>query len=57
MLVQVIQVHDENQQLLVQLSTQGKLVIAEKSGHEIHWYQPELVIDAIREVVMQVRGK
>lgn len=54
-LAQVIQVHDENQQLLVQLSTRGKLIVAEESGHEIHWYQPELVIDAIREIVEQAR--
>ena len=54
-LAQVVQVHDELQKELVGLSTQGKLVIAEKSGHEIHWYQPELVIDAIQEIVEQVR--
>lgn len=53
----VIKVHDENQQLLVELSTQGKLIVAEKSGHEIHWYQPQFVIDAIQEIVEQVRGK
>ena len=44
------------QQELVRLSTRGKLVIAGKSGHEIHWYQPELVIDAIKEIVEQVHG-
>ena len=56
-LAQVIQVHDELQQELVGLSTQGKLVIAQKSGHEIHWSQPDLVIDAIREIVEKVRDQ
>ncbi|NOH04326.1 MAG: alpha/beta hydrolase [Chloroflexi bacterium] len=54
-LAEVVRVHDENQNLLVHLSTRGKLIVAEKSGHEIHWYQPELVIDAIREIVEQGR--
>ena len=56
-LAQVVQVHDEIQQDLVSLSTAGKLIVAEKSGHEIHWYQPELVVDAIQTIVEQVRGK
>lgn len=56
-LAQVIQVSQELQQELVSLSTQGKQVIAEKSGHYIQWDQPDLVIDAIREVVDQVRGE
>lgn len=55
-LAQVVQTHDEFQQEFVQLSTQGKLIVAEKSGHEIHWYQPELVIEAIKEIVEQVHG-
>lgn len=33
----------------------GKLVIAERSGHYIHLDQPELVVDAILEVIMQAR--
>ena len=51
----------ENQQLwenmqieqtdLVALSSQGKQIIAEKSGHHIQLDQPELVIDAIRQVI------
>jgi hypothetical protein len=32
-------------------------IIAHKSGHEIHWDQPDLVIDAIRAIVEQVRAK
>lgn len=56
-LAEAIRVHDENQHLLVGLSTRGKLIVAKKSGHEIHWYQPDLVIDAIREIVEQERGE
>lgn len=36
---------------LVSRSTKGKQIIAEKSGHYINFDQPELVIDAIRQVV------
>ena len=56
-LAEVIRVHDENQQLLVRLSTRGTLIVAEKSGHEIQWCQPKLVVDAIGEIVEQVRGE
>jgi pimeloyl-ACP methyl ester carboxylesterase len=56
-LERVIQVHDEFQHELASLSTAGKLIVAEKSGHEIHWYQPELVLDAIRTLVERVRSK
>ena len=55
-LSQMTQVHDALQLELVSLSSQGKQIIAEKSGHEVHWYQPELVIDAIRTIVEQVRS-
>jgi pimeloyl-ACP methyl ester carboxylesterase len=33
------------------LSTKGKLVVAEHSGHHVHLEQPDLVIATIREVV------
>jgi enterochelin esterase family protein len=39
------------------LSSAGKLIIAENSGHEIHLYRPELVVQAIREVVTAARQK
>jgi pimeloyl-ACP methyl ester carboxylesterase len=45
----------ELQEELVGLSPRGKLVVAEESGHMIHQEQPELVVDAIREVVEEVR--
>ncbi len=36
---------------LVSRSTKGKQIIAEKSGHYINFDQPELVIDAVHQVV------
>ena len=41
----------------VPLHVQGKpvtaqLIVAERSGHNIHLDQPELVVDAIRQIVM-----
>ncbi len=35
---------------LVSISSQGKLVVANQSGHFIHLDQPELVVQSIREV-------
>jgi pimeloyl-ACP methyl ester carboxylesterase len=34
----------------------GRLVIATNSGHDIQHQQPELVLDAIRDVVQAVRA-
>ena len=56
-LAQVIQVSQELQQDLVSLSTQGKQVIAEESGHYIQWDRPDLVIDAVRTMVEQMRSE
>jgi pimeloyl-ACP methyl ester carboxylesterase len=36
---------------LARRSSNGKQIIAERSGHYIQFYQPDLVIDAIRQVV------
>ncbi|HEX5706176.1 MAG TPA: hypothetical protein VFX96_02700, partial [Pyrinomonadaceae bacterium] len=38
-------------------STRGRLVVAERSGHYIQNDQPELVVEAVREVVWAVRGR
>jgi pimeloyl-ACP methyl ester carboxylesterase len=46
---------DEMQAEMAALSTRGKQIIAEDCGHHIHVEQPQLVIDAIREVVEAVR--
>ncbi len=42
---------------LAALSSVRRLVWAEKSGHEIHLYKPDVVVQAIREMVVSVRGK
>ncbi len=34
----------------------GRLVVATQSGHDIPHEQPELVLDAIRDVVLAVRA-
>ena len=40
---------------LTRLSSQGKHIVASKSGHWIHLDEPDLVVEAIREVVESVR--
>jgi pimeloyl-ACP methyl ester carboxylesterase len=49
--VQARAIEAELQADLVSLSSNGRQVIAEESGHHIQLEQPELVIEAIREVV------
>jgi pimeloyl-ACP methyl ester carboxylesterase len=44
-------VSQELQSELAALSSEGKLIIAEQSGHTIQIDQPDLVIDAVREIV------
>ena len=46
----------ELQKELVHRSSRGKQIIAEKSGHNIHRDQPELVIDAIRQVIEETHS-
>lgn len=41
----------ELQKELATRSPRGRQVVAARSGHFIHWDEPELVIDAVREVV------
>jgi pimeloyl-ACP methyl ester carboxylesterase len=45
----------EGQQAQARLSTDGRLVVVEGSGHNIHWDQPSVVIDAVREVLSKGR--
>ena len=45
----------EAQQQLAALSTQSQLIVPTGSGHYIQWDHPTVVIDAIRQVVAQVR--
>ncbi|MEP7357789.1 MAG: alpha/beta hydrolase, partial [Anaerolineales bacterium] len=47
----------EAQRLLAALSTQGQLIVPAGSSHYIHWDHPAVVIDAVRQVVSQVRGE
>lgn len=49
------QLHLALQRDLVRRSSRGRQIIAMKSGHGIHQDQPELVIDAIRQVVKEVQ--
>jgi pimeloyl-ACP methyl ester carboxylesterase len=44
------------QQRLAKLVPNAKHITNTKSGHDIHKEQPQLVIDAIREVVEAVRS-
>ncbi len=46
----------EAQRRLAALSTQGRLIVVEESGHSIHAEQPARVIDAVRQVVDEARG-
>ena len=48
---------DEMQAELAAQSTRGKQIIAEDCGHHIQVDRPQLVIDAIREVVEAVRAE
>jgi pimeloyl-ACP methyl ester carboxylesterase len=43
------------QRLLAEMSTQGQLIVPAGSGHYIHWDHPAVVIDAVAQVVAQVR--
>jgi pimeloyl-ACP methyl ester carboxylesterase len=46
----------EAQRQQAALSTYGSLVVVPGSGHSIHWDQPAVVIEAVRQVVTQARG-
>ena len=51
------QVHQDAQQELLSLSSNSTHVIAEESGHGIPMDQPDLVIEAIRQVVEEAGGQ
>jgi pimeloyl-ACP methyl ester carboxylesterase len=53
---QIDEAHSEHQADLARRSQNGKQIIAEESGHYIHLEQPDLVIDAIRQVVDAARN-
>lgn len=41
----------EAQRQQAELSSEGRLIVAQGSGHYFQWEQPTLVIDAIRQVI------
>jgi pimeloyl-ACP methyl ester carboxylesterase len=45
----------EGQEALAKSTPQGKLIVAEQSGHFIHTDQPDLVVASIKEVVEKAR--
>jgi hypothetical protein len=47
----------EAQRQQAALSTNGRLIVAAGSGHSIHWDQPMLVIDAVRQVIKDVQRR
>jgi len=49
-------VSQELQSELAALSSEGQLIVAEQSGHTIQIDQPDLVIDAVREIVDVIRN-
>lgn len=54
--VTYMQQWDELQDSLALISTASRRIVAEESDHMIHWNQPELVAQAVRDVVAGVRG-
>ena len=48
-------IRDQMQRELVELSTNGKQIMAADSGHGIQYDQPELLIGSVKELVEQVR--
>ena len=50
-------VHQRLQAQLLTLSTNSKQIVAKKAGHNIQAEEPQLVIDAILDVIAQVREK
>ena len=47
----------ELQQELVRLSSNSKQIIAEDTSHNIPGERPQLVVEAVREVIEAVRNK
>jgi pimeloyl-ACP methyl ester carboxylesterase len=53
---QIDELHSESQASLTRRSQNAKQVLVEDSGHYIHVEQPDLVVDAIRQVVGAARN-
>jgi hypothetical protein len=50
----VHEINNDLQAKMAALSTRGKLITAEQAGHRINIDQPEIVVEAIHEMVAQV---
>jgi pimeloyl-ACP methyl ester carboxylesterase len=50
-------VHMRTQEAMAHYSTQGRQIIVPGAGHHIQLEQPQVVVDAIREVLVAVRRK
>lgn len=48
---------EEAQQAMSKLSSRGRYVLAEGSGHYVQLEQPQLVVEAVRQVVEAARGR
>ena len=56
-IAKVFETSREMQKELVNLSSRGRQIMVKNSGHMIQLDQPEVVIDAIREVMAQMQNK
>lgn len=54
---QQIRKHVEGEAFLASLSRNSEFIIATRSFHKVHLYEPDLVADAIRRVVWSVRSR
>lgn len=52
----VFEIANHLQKDLVSKSSKGKQWIAEKSDHLIPWYQPEMIVEAVRDEVKEYRA-
>jgi len=49
--------HVSGEAFLATLSRNSKFIVAKQSFHKVHLYEPAIVADAIRQVVMSVRSR
>jgi pimeloyl-ACP methyl ester carboxylesterase len=51
------QAWDDMQRDLATLSTRGRHLTAKRSGHYIHWDEPDLVVGAIHQIVRDIQNR
>ena len=49
--------HRNEHEAIARLSTNGRLIIAEKSGHHVQLDEPDLVVISIREAVVAATSR